>query len=152
MDAKPENPVKAEQSVHFPFLQNGMHGSQLARNPFYDTGSIAPQKHPNDIFSGMNLSMQAFNTAPVPVKEEQLSQFNMSSCFNYSGLKLPTCHPGTLSQPAESISMCILFLSKSLKTSHHPYVQCEIQFFFNHLQSFYPHVLNMQRIFIGTFH
>ncbi|VDL87128.1 unnamed protein product [Nippostrongylus brasiliensis] len=47
----------------------------------------------------MNLSMQAFNAAPTPIKEEQLQQFNMSSCFNYSGLKLPACHPGTFSQP-----------------------------------------------------
>ncbi|KAJ1365798.1 hypothetical protein KIN20_026234 [Parelaphostrongylus tenuis] len=29
----------------------------------------------------------------------ELAQFNMSSCFNYSGLKLPTCHPGALAQP-----------------------------------------------------
>lgn len=74
----------------------------------------------SDVFSGMNLSMQAFNAAPTPIKEEQvhpsllypvppsislfitffqLPQFNMSSCFNYSGLKLPACHPGTFSQP-----------------------------------------------------
>ncbi|KAL6734130.1 hypothetical protein Aduo_004703 [Ancylostoma duodenale] len=101
MDAKPENPVKAEQPVHFPFLQNGMHGSQLARNPFYDTNTVAPQKQSNDVFSGMNLSMQAFNTNTAPVKEEQLPQFNMSSCFNYSSLKLPACHPGTFSQPGK---------------------------------------------------
>ncbi|VDP08784.1 unnamed protein product [Heligmosomoides polygyrus] len=100
MNAKPENPVKAEQqAVHFPFLQNGMHSGQLGRNPFYDTNNVAPQKQPNDVFSGMNLSMQAFNAAPTPIKEEQLPQFNMSSCFNYSGLKLPACHPGTFSQP-----------------------------------------------------
>ncbi|XGW12289.1 hypothetical protein V3C99_013190 [Haemonchus contortus] len=99
MDAKPENPVKAEQSMHFPFLQNGMHNTQLGRNPFYDTNNVAPQKQTNDVFSGMNLSMQAFNAAPTPIKEEQLNQFNMSSCFNYSGLKLPACHPGTFSQP-----------------------------------------------------
>ncbi|VDM69010.1 unnamed protein product [Strongylus vulgaris] len=49
-----------------------MHGSQLARNPFYDTNTVAPQKQSNDVFSGMNLSMQAFNTNTAPVKEEQL--------------------------------------------------------------------------------
>ncbi|RCN43186.1 hypothetical protein ANCCAN_10831 [Ancylostoma caninum] len=111
MDAKPENPVKAEQPVHFPFLQNGMHGSQLARNPFYDTNTVAPQKQSNDVFSGMNLSMQAFNTNTAPVKEEQLPQFNMSSCFNYSSLKLPACHPGTFSQPDSIATVLPLFFS-----------------------------------------
>ncbi|KAK6042346.1 hypothetical protein COOONC_20149 [Cooperia oncophora] len=80
-----------------------MHNAQLGRNPFYDTNNVAPQKQSNDVFSGMNLSMQAFNATPTPIKEEQLNQFNMSSCFNYSGLKLPACHPGTFSQPGEFI-------------------------------------------------
>nr|CDJ85491.1 hypothetical protein HCOI_00636700 [Haemonchus contortus] len=85
-----------------------MHNTQLGRNPFYDTNNVAPQKQTNDVFSGMNLSMQAFNAAPTPIKEEQLNQFNMSSCFNYSGLKLPACHPGTFSQPGEFLFMSII--------------------------------------------
>uniref|UniRef100_A0A1I7X908 PAM2 domain-containing protein n=1 Tax=Heterorhabditis bacteriophora TaxID=37862 RepID=A0A1I7X908_HETBA len=73
MDVKAENAVKAE-AVHFPFLQNGMQNGQLARNPFYDTNNMAQsQKQHNDVFSGMNLSMQAFNTSAAPVKDEQVT-------------------------------------------------------------------------------
>ncbi|CAI4226308.1 unnamed protein product [Auanema sp. JU1783] len=133
MDVKTENAatvastavaVKAAEAVSFPFLQNSVPNGNLPRGlSFYEPNSAsmaqASKSTGADVFSGMNLSMQAFNNTTATassaavashIKEEpnslQAPHFNMP-CFNYN-LKhvIPTCNPSTFSTQDPYQTLC----------------------------------------------